>query len=47
AGNVASAKGDLITLKLTRPVTAEKGTRAAISRKITGRWRLIGYGILK
>jgi translation initiation factor 2 subunit 3 len=47
AGNVVSVKGDAITLKLGRPVCAEKGTRAAISRKIAGRWRLIGYGILK
>ncbi len=47
AGNVVSVKGDVITLKLARPVCAEKGTRAAISRKIAGRWRLIGYGILK
>lgn len=47
AGNVVSVKGDVITLKLGRPVCAEKGTRAALSRKIAGRWRLIGYGILK
>ncbi len=47
AGNVVSAKGDMMKLKLRRPVTAEKGTRAAVSRKITGRWRLIGYGILR
>ncbi len=47
AGNVVSVKGELITLKLGRPVCAEKETRAAISRKIAGRWRLIGYGILQ
>jgi len=47
AGNVVSVKGDEIKLKLGRPICAEKGTRAAISRKITGRWRLIGYGILQ
>jgi translation initiation factor 2 subunit 3 len=47
AGNVVSVKGDEVTLKLGRPVCAEKGTRAAISRKLAGRWRLIGYGILK
>jgi translation initiation factor 2 subunit 3 len=32
---------------LARPVCAEEGSRAAISRKIAGRWRLIGYGIIK
>ncbi len=47
AGSVVSVKGDLVTLKLGRPICAEKGTRAALSRKLTGRWRLIGYGILK
>jgi len=47
AGSVVSVKGDEITLKLGRPVCAEERTRAAISRKIAGRWRLIGYGILK
>jgi len=28
-------------------VCAEEGDRAAISRKMAGRWRLIGYGIIK
>jgi translation initiation factor 2 subunit 3 len=47
AGTVVSVKGDEVTLKLGRPVCAESGMRAAISRKLIGRWRLIGYGILK
>jgi translation initiation factor 2 subunit 3 len=47
AGNIVSIKGDMITLKLGRIICAEKGTRAAMSRKIVGRWRLIGYGILQ
>lgn len=46
-GTVASAKNDIITLHLTRPVCAEENARAAISRKIAGRWRLIGYGIIQ
>ncbi len=46
-GNVVSVKGDVATLRLRRPVCAEEGFRAAISRKISARWRLIGYGILK
>jgi translation initiation factor 2 subunit 3 len=33
-----------VNLKL--PVCADKGTRVAISRRIEGRWRLIGYGII-
>jgi translation initiation factor 2 subunit 3 len=46
-GTVVSTKKDAATLKLVRPVCAEDGARAAISRKITGRWRLIGYGIIQ
>ncbi len=46
-GEVASIKGDIVAMKLTRPVCIEKGMRAAISRKMAGRWRLIGYGIVK
>lgn len=46
-GTVASANKDLVTLQLIRPVCAEDGARAAISRKIAGRWRLIGYGIIQ
>ncbi len=46
-GTVVSIKKDVVTLQLARPVCAEKGYRAAISRKISGRWRLIGYGIIK
>jgi len=46
-GKVASIKGGAATLKLTRPVCTQSGSRVAISRKITGRWRLIGYGITR
>ncbi|MDH5690328.1 MAG: translation initiation factor IF-2 subunit gamma, partial [Candidatus Bathyarchaeota archaeon] len=46
-GNVVSTKKDDVTLQLVRPVCAEEGARAAISRKIANRWRLIGYGIIQ
>lgn len=46
SGAVASVRGENATLKLSRPVSAEEGARAALSRKIAGRWRLIGYGII-
>jgi translation initiation factor 2 subunit 3 len=46
-GSVVSAKEDTATFQLARPVCAEEGSRLAISRKIAGRWRLIGYGIMK
>ncbi|MGC9346397.1 MAG: translation initiation factor IF-2 subunit gamma, partial [Candidatus Bathyarchaeales archaeon] len=47
AGKVTSTKKDVTTLRLTRPVCAQTGSRVAISRKIAGRWRLIGYGMIK
>jgi len=43
---VASTKKDSVTVKLTRPICAQAGSRVAISRKIAGRWRLIGYGTI-
>jgi translation initiation factor 2 subunit 3 len=45
-GKVASIKNNVIKIKLTRPICAQAGSRVAISRKITARWRLIGYGII-
>ncbi len=46
-GKVISFKGDTADLQLTRPVCAEELARVAVSRKMTGRWRLIGFGIIK
>ena len=46
-GKVISIKQNTIKVKLTRPVCALPGSRVAISRKITARWRLIGYGLIK
>jgi len=45
-GIVKRVKGDTAELKLSRPVCAEDNARVAISRKISDRWRLIGYGII-
>lgn len=45
-GKVTSVKSNIITVKLNRPVCTQAGSRVAISRKITARWRLIGYGII-
>jgi translation initiation factor 2 subunit 3 len=45
-GTVASVRGENATLKLSRPLSVEEGARVALSRKIAGRWRLIGYGII-
>ncbi len=46
-GKVVGIKGDKAELKLTRPVCAEESARAAVNRKIAGRWRLIGFGIIE
>jgi len=45
-GKVTSIKKDIVMVKLTRPVCTQAGSRVAISRKITGRWRFIGYGMI-
>lgn len=46
-GIVVGKAGDTIDLRLVIPVCTEKGSRIAISRQIAGRWRLIGYGVVK
>jgi translation initiation factor 2 subunit 3 len=46
-GKVVNIKQNTIKVKLTRPICALPGSRVAISRKITARWRLIGYGLIK
>lgn len=43
-GQISGIKGKKITVKLDRPVCAEEGTRVAISRRLAGRFRLIGFG---
>jgi len=45
-GVVTSLKKGFIELKLKIPICAEEGDRAVISRQVSGRWRLIGYGIV-
>jgi len=45
-GKVLSIKKNVVKVKLTRPICAQPDSRVSISRKITARWRLIGYGIM-
>jgi translation initiation factor 2 subunit 3 len=45
-GKVVSLKKNVVKVKLSRPICAQPNARVAISRKITARWRLIGYGIM-
>jgi len=46
-GMVTSARGNVAEMNLKIPVAAEPGQRLAISRRIGGKWRLIGHGVLK
>ena len=45
-GKVTSVKNNVVKVKLSRPICVQASSRVAISRKITARWRLIGYGIM-
>jgi translation initiation factor 2 subunit 3 len=45
-GVVVNTKKDLVEVTLKRPVCSEVGSRIAISRQVSGRWRLIGMGVL-
>jgi translation initiation factor 2 subunit 3 len=46
-GTVISAREDITVFQLARPVCVDEGFMTAISRKVAGRWRLIGYGTIK
>ncbi|MDR0334901.1 MAG: translation initiation factor IF-2 subunit gamma, partial [Methanomassiliicoccaceae archaeon] len=46
-GVVKSARGGSAEVVLKIPVCIMKGQRVAISRRISGKWRLIGYGIVE
>lgn len=43
-GVISSKKGDNATINLKLPVCAEKGERVALSRQVSGRWHLVGWG---
>lgn len=46
SGVVAKRASNRIEIVLSRPLVAEPGSKAAISRKVGAGWRLIGYGII-
>lgn len=46
-GLVMNVAKDQATCVLKLPVASEPGSRVALSRRVGGRWRLIGYGILQ
>jgi translation initiation factor 2 subunit 3 len=45
-GTVCSIKKNRIELKLKIPICIEEKERIVISRQVSGRWRLIGYGTI-
>lgn len=46
-GVVTTAKKGEIAAKLKLPVCADKGDKVALAMQISGRWHLVGYGIIK
>lgn len=46
-GVVTSARESEAAVNLKRSVCAEEGQRIAISRRIKGKWHLIGHGVIK
>ncbi len=46
-GVITAIKGERVSIVLKYPVCADHGWRAAISRRVANRWRLIGYGIIQ
>ena len=46
-GKVGQVRDDIAEMTLSRPVCADPGQRVALSRRVGGRWHLIGYGTLE
>jgi len=46
-GVITSGRSDSAEVSLKIPVCVEKGQRIAMSRRIAGKWRLIGYGVVE
>lgn len=42
-----TVREDIVDMKLTIPVCAPIGQRIALSRRVDGKWHLIGYGIIE
>lgn len=45
-GTVISAHKNMVHIKLKLPVCAEKGDKISVSKQVSGRWHLIGYGTI-
>lgn len=45
--NSKSSKFYMAKIKLNRPVCSPDGEKISLSRKIDGKWRLIGWGLIE
>ena len=45
-GTLTKLRGERVEVRLKTPVCVEQGERVAISRRVGGRWRLAGHGIV-
>lgn len=46
-GRVAACKAELAKIALTQPVCTTEGEKIALSRRVDGHWRLIGWGEIR
>ena len=46
-GRVIAVKADLAKIGLTQPVCTSVGEKIALSRRVEGHWRLIGWGQIR
>ena len=46
-GLITKLSKDVLEVKLRKPVVVWEGMRVAISRQVLGRWRLVGWGVIK
>lgn len=46
-GMVTSSREDIIDINLKTPICAEKQDKIVIFRQVGGKWRLIGYGVIR
>ena len=46
-GQASTVDKEKLSVKLRRPVSVWPGARMALSRRVHGRWRLIGWGVVK
>jgi translation initiation factor 2 subunit 3 len=46
-GVPVTVRDNIVDMKLTIPVCAPVGQRIALSRRVDGKWHLIGYGIIE